>query len=128
MNLASQAFALLAAALHVLIFCMESVWFLRPGVHRRFGAATPADAEARRLFAFNQGFYNLFLAIGVFAGLVLLHSGGDVTVARTLVLFNCACMAGAGFVLFLSGGRRMARAAVMQAIFPLLAWGSWLAF
>lgn len=128
MNPACQAFALLAAGLHVLIFCMESVWFMRPGVHRRFGAATTADAEARRLFAFNQGFYNLFLAIGILVGLALLHCGGNLTVGRTLVLFSCACMVGAGVVLFLSAGRPMARAAVMQAIFPLLAWGSWLGF
>lgn len=120
MNPASQVFAFLAAALHVLIFCMESLWFMRPGVHKRFGAATIADAEARRLFAFNQGFYNLFLAVGIFVGLVLLHVG-NVTVGRTLVLFNCACMLGAGVVLFLSAGRRMLRAAVMQAVFPFLA-------
>lgn len=126
MNLISQAFAFLAAALHVLIFCMESLWFMRPSVHKRFGAATIADAEARRLFAFNQGFYNLFLAVGIFVGLALLHLGGNVIVGQTLVLFSCACMLGAGVVLFLSAGRRMLRAAVIQGIFPLLAWSFWL--
>jgi putative membrane protein len=128
MNLASQLFALLAGLLHVLIFCMESLWFMQPRIHKRFGAATTADAEARRLFAFNQGFYNLFLAMGVFAGLAMLNFGGNVTVGRTLVLFSCACMAGAGAVLFFSAGRRMLRAAVIQAIFPLLAWVFWLGF
>lgn len=127
MNLASQIFALLAAALHVLIFCMESLWFMRPGIHKRFGAATTADAEARRLFAFNQGFYNLFLAIGIFVGLAFLNFGDNVIVGRTLVLFSCACMIGAGVVLFFSAGRRMLRAAVLQGIFPLLAWAFWLA-
>lgn len=127
MNIASQVFAFLAAILHVLIFCLESLWFMRPAVHRRFGAATTADAEARRLFAFNQGFYNLFLAIGIFAGLGLLQSGNDMT-GRALVLFSCACMAGAGVVLFFSGGRRMLRAAVLQALFPVLAWICWLWF
>ena len=126
MNPASQFFALLAAALHVFIFCMESLWFMRPSVHKRFGAATTADAEARRLFAFNQGFYNLFLAIGIFAGLALLHIGGNITVGRTLVLFSCACMVGAGVVLFFSARRQMLRAAVIQAIFPLLTWVVWL--
>ena len=121
MNLASQVFALFAAALHVLIFCMESLWFMRPNVHKRFGATTTADAEARRLFAFNQGFYNLFLAIGIFVGLALLHVGGNITVGRTLVLFSCACMVGAGVVLFFSAGRRMLRAAAIQAAFPFLA-------
>jgi putative membrane protein len=127
MNLASQVFALLAALLHVLIFCMESLWFMQPKIHRRFGAATTADAEARRLFAFNQGFYNLFLALGIFAGLALLHMGGDLAVSRTLILFNCACMFCAGMVLFASAGAQMLRAAVTQALFPALAWGCWLA-
>lgn len=126
MNLATQIFALLAALLHVFIFCMESLWFMQPKIHRRFGAQTLADAEARRLFAFNQGFYNLFLALGIGAGLALLHAGGEVVVARTLVLFNCLCMIGAGCVLLMSAGVQMLRAAVMQAAFPALAWGFWL--
>jgi len=107
---------------------MESVWFMQPRVNKRFGAATTADAEARRLFAFNQGFYNLFLAIGILVGLALLHLGGNVIVGETLVLFNCACMLGAGVVLFFSAGRLMLRAAVIQGVFPLLAWGFWLGF
>jgi len=122
MPLATQTFALLAAALHLLIFGAESLWFMRPAVHRRFGAATREAAEACRLFALNQGFYNLFLALGVLAGLALLRAGGSVAVARTLVLFSCACMIGAGVVLLGSAGRRMLRAAVLQALFPLLAW------
>ncbi len=125
MNLASQVFALLAALLHVLIFCMESLWFMQPKVHRRFGAQTTADAEARRLFAFNQGFYNLFLAIGIGVGLALLYAGGNPVAGRTLILFNCACMLGAGVVLIASGGKRMLRAGVIQALFPVLAWGFW---
>lgn len=125
MNPASQLFALLAALLHVAIFGMESVWFMRSAVYRRFGARTPADAEARRLFAFNQGFYNLFLAFGVIAGLVLLHVCGSAVVARTLALFGCACMLAAALVLWLSAGRAMWRAAVMQGMFPLLAWTAW---
>lgn len=126
MNLASQSFALLAALLQVLIFCMESLWFMQPKIHQRFGAATTADAEARRLFAFNQGFYNLFLALGIFTGLALLHFGGNVLVAQTLVLFNCACVLGAAVVLFTSAGSLLLRAAVMQGLFPLLTWGFWL--
>lgn len=125
MNLPTQLFALLAALLHVLIFCMESLWFMQPKIYRRFGAQTAADAEARRLFAFNQGFYNLFLAIGIGLGLLLLHSGGDVVMARTLILFNCACMIGAGAVLLVSAGAQMLRAAVTQALFPALAWAAW---
>ncbi len=127
MNIASQVFAGIAAALHVLIFCMESLWFMRPQVYKRFGANTAADAEARQLFAFNQGFYNLFLAIGCGLGLVFLQIPDCVTAGRTLVLFTCASILGAGLVLLYSGGRRMLRAAVMQAGPPLLAIGLYLA-
>lgn len=125
MNAASQLFALLATVLHVLIFGMESVWFMRPAVYRRFGARSQVQAEARRLFAFNQGFYNLFLALGVIAGLVLLRAGGNMVVAQTLVLFGCACMLAAALVLWASAGRVMVRAALLQGVFPLLAWVCW---
>src|SRR5690348_11657214 len=107
---------------------MESLWFMQPKIHKRFGAATTSDAEARRLFAFNQGFYNLFLAVGVFIGLGLLHAGRNPVVGQTLVLFGCASMLAAAVVLLSSAGRRMLRAAVMQGIFPLLAWVFWLGF
>ena len=101
---------------------------MRPGVHKRFGAATTADAEARRLFAFNQGFYNLFHAVVVFVGLGLLHAGGNPVVGQTLVLFGCASMFAAAVVLSFSVGRRILRAAIMQGVFPLLAWVFWLGF
>ncbi|MBU6509760.1 MAG: DUF1304 domain-containing protein [Gammaproteobacteria bacterium] len=126
MNIVSQLCVLAAAVLHILIFCMESLWFMRPSIHKHFGAATAIDAEARRLLAFNQGFYNLFLALGAFVGLALVNFGGNPVVGRTLALFCCACMLGAGIVLLFSAGRRMMRAAVIQGIFPLLAWGFWL--
>ena len=125
MNLSVQVFALIAALLHVLIFCMESLWFMKPGVYKRFGAKTIEDAESKRLFAFNQGFYNLFLAIGIFVGLGLLHSGGYLQVAQTLILFCTACMFFAGIILIISGGMRMLRAGVIQLLFPLLTWVFW---
>ena len=125
MNLSVQVFALIAALLHVLIFCMESLWFMKPGVYKRFGAKTVEDAESKRLFAFNQGFYNLFLAIGIFIGLGLLHSGGYLQVAQTLILFCTASMLFAGIVLIISGGIRMLRAGVIQLLFPSLTWVFW---
>ncbi|MCB1587175.1 MAG: DUF1304 domain-containing protein, partial [Xanthomonadales bacterium] len=96
-----------------------------PGVYKRFGAKTIEDAESKRLFAFNQGFYNLFLAIGIFVGLGLLHSGGYLQVAQTLILFCTACMLFAGIILIISGGMRMLRAGVIQLLFPLLTWVFW---
>lgn len=121
MSLASQAFALLAALIHVLIFGLESLWFMRRAVYRRFGAASEEEARILRLFAFNQGYYNLFLALGVGSGLWLLHAGGNPVGGQVLVLFACACMAAASVVLLASAGARMLRAALIQGAPPLLA-------
>lgn len=120
MPVISQACAAIAAALHVVFFFMESVSFRR--VHRRFGVA-PGDVEAVRPWAFNQGFYNLFLALGVFAGLAALHAdvGLSAGAARAAVLLPCACMFGAGLVL-VATDRKLAAAAAAQALPPLVAW------
>jgi putative membrane protein len=68
-----------------------------------------------RPWAFNQGFYNLFLAVGALGGLIW---GGDK--GHAIALFACACMAGAGVVLVASD-RRMVRAAATQAVPPIVA-------
>jgi len=109
--------ALLAAVVHVLIFCMESLWWTSPEVRARF-RQTPEHAEATRLFAFNQGFYNLFLAAGTFAGLALVLVGHPGT-GLTLVSWNCLCMLGAAIVLAASAPQ-MRRGALIQGAVPLL--------
>src|SRR6185436_16552607 len=95
--------------------------FRRPSVHRRFLTA-PADVGAVRPWALNQGFYNLFLGLGVLAGVVWLHTGSSDSdvVGRTLVVFCCLCMLGAAVVL-VATDRRMVRAAATQGLFPLIA-------
>ncbi|HKC41189.1 MAG TPA: DUF1304 domain-containing protein, partial [Gemmatimonadales bacterium] len=89
--------AILAGAIHVVIFGMESLWWTSPGVRARF-RQSPEQADVTRLFAFNQGFYNLFLAIGTFAGLGLVLTGHP-RVGWTLVYWNCLFMLGAAVVL-----------------------------
>jgi putative membrane protein len=119
MPLIASLAALLAAALHVLFFVLESVTFSQPSVAARFGLTTPEQIAAVRPMAFNQGFYNLFLAIGIVGGLVLVGSG-SAEAGRAIVLFACACMVGAGLVL-LSTNRRFVRSAAIQAVPPLVA-------
>ncbi|MGH8825669.1 MAG: DUF1304 domain-containing protein [Jiangellaceae bacterium] len=113
MNSVGQVVAVLAGLLHVAIWVMESLVFSRPPFHRLF-RVRPEHVPAVRLWAFNQGFYNLFLGVGAIGGVVVLHVG-DETVGRTLALFCCACMVAAGIVLF-SSERRLWRAALVQAV------------
>lgn len=119
MPLIASLAALVAAAFHVLFFILESVTFTQPKVAARFGLSTPEQIATVRPMAFNQGFYNLFLAIGVVGGLALVASG-SVDAGRAIVLFACACMVGAGVVLYASS-RRFARSAAIQAVPPLVA-------
>jgi putative membrane protein len=109
--------ALLAGVVHVLIFCMESLWWTSPGVRARFRQTTE-QAEVTRLFAFNQGFYNLFLAVGTLAGLALVLVGHPGT-GLTLVSWNCLFMLSAAIVLAASAPQ-MWRAALIQGAAPFL--------
>ena len=119
MPLVAQVAALLAAAIHVWFFVVESVLFGRPGVAARFGLRTEEQIAAVRPMAFNQGFYNLFLAAGPVAGLIAYHAG-RVDVGRALVIYGCAFMAACGVVLFVSD-RRLWKGMIGQSAPPLIA-------
>jgi len=109
--------AIVAGTIHVVIFGMESLWWTTPGVRARF-RQSPEQADATKLLAFNQGFYNLFLAIGTFAGLGLVLIG-HARVGWTLVYWNCVFMLGAALVLA-GSAPRMRRGAVIQGAAPLV--------
>ena len=113
------AAALVAALIHVYFFVLESMWFMRPAVWRRFGIESAEDAEVTRSFAYNQGFYNLFLAAGVAIGLALV-AVGDQASGRAVTLFACGSMVAAGLVL-VAHNRSFLRAAAIQAVPPLVA-------
>jgi putative membrane protein len=70
--------------------------------------------------ALNHGFYNLFLAIGVFIGFLLLSHRALHEAGVVLILFSCASMLAASLVLVISNPK-MVRAAATQGLFPLLA-------
>jgi putative membrane protein len=109
--------ASLAAIVHVYIFVMESVLWVRPSTWKTFGIRSQDDAATIRPMALNQGFYNLFLAIGVILGLLLLTVQPGA--GFTLVFFSCASMLAASLVLVVSNPR-LARAALIQGLFPLI--------
>ncbi|TDC21781.1 DUF1304 domain-containing protein [Kribbella albertanoniae] len=115
MSVVAQVFVVVAGLFHVAIFVMESLLFRKPSTYQRFLVKDETEMNAARPWAFNQGFYNLFLAAGALGGLI---AGGDK--GHAIALFSCACMAGAGIVLVASD-RRMVQAAATQALPPILA-------
>lgn len=108
-----------AAAFHVFIFALESVRWTEPETRRIFGVASEADAITMKQLAFNQGFYNLFLALAAFLGVGLVLVGAR-TVGLTLVFAGTGMMLAAALVLVASDRSKL-RAAAMQGLLPLLA-------
>jgi putative membrane protein len=111
-------FSGLAALLHVYIFVMESLTWTSPRTRATFGT-TPETAETTKELAFNQGFYNLFLAIVTAVGLVI-DGFGHYSVALALIFAGTGSMLAAAVVLLVSSPDK-ARAAIVQGTFPLIA-------
>lgn len=107
----------LAALIHAYIFVLESVLWTRASTRRTFGVRTAEDAETLKPMAFNQGFYNLFLAIGVGVGIALLVTGTTQAGAALLFLAG-GSMVAAAVVLVLSSPK-LWRAAAIQGVLPL---------
>jgi putative membrane protein len=123
MLIAAQVVAALAALLHIVFFLFESVFWARPAIYARFGIKTQSEADIIRPMAYNQGFYNLALAIGVIVGIFLLEGhGGSFVAGKTLLIFGTACMSVAGIVLATTGRSYRAAAALqfVPAVVALL--------
>ncbi len=116
MGYAGLFFAGVAALLHIYIWVMESLTWTSPRTRATFGL-TEEEALATKELAFNQGFYNLFLAIVTIVGIVI---GGLGWVGLALIFAGVGSMLAAALVLLLSSPDK-ARAAVTQGIFPLIA-------
>ncbi len=114
---AALVLAGLAALLHVYIWVMESLTWTSARTRATFGTSE-AEAAATREMAFNQGFYNLFLALITFGGIGA-HLAGEETVGATMVLCGAGPMVAAGLVLLVSSPEK-ARAAVTQLALPLV--------
>jgi len=115
---AGLVLAVLAALLHVYIFVMESLTWTSPRTRATFGT-TPDTAESTKELAFNQGFYNLFLAIVTAIGVAAVLIGAK-AVGVALVFAGVGSMLAAALVLLLSSPDK-ARAAITQGTLPLIA-------
>ena len=106
----------LAALLHVYIFWLEALAFDTAG--RKAFQVSAEHAAVMKPWAYNQGFYNLFLAIGTAVGIALMGSNRDAGVA--LVVLGVGSMLAAAVVLITSDPSK-ARGALVQGTVPALA-------
>lgn len=120
MTTAALLLAGIAAALHVFIWTMESITWKQPGTWKRFGLESQADADTTAPMAYNQGYYNLFLAVVAIVGIVLVVVAERDDTGWALVIAACGSMVAASLVL-LSTGAGYARAAATQGTVPALA-------
>ncbi len=100
------------------IFYLESLAWTSPQARRTFGTGTVEEAAVQKELAFNQGFYNLFLAIAVALGIVL-YATGSTTAGATLVFTGTGSMVAASLVLLFSSPDKAA-AALKQGVIPAL--------
>lgn len=119
MFIAGLILAGIAAAVHVFIFYLESVAWESQRARDLFLTGTVNDAKATRFVAYNQGFYNLFLAIQVVLGVVFIFVGAH-QIGLTLIIAAVASMLAAAVILFVSSKPHRS-AAIKQGSFPLLA-------
>lgn len=117
MIIVGMIFALLAITLHLFIFYLESFAWKTKALSV-FGM-TLEQAEHTEEMAFNQGFYNLFLAIIALVG-VIVHLAGSAAVGMALMLAGLGSMLAAALLLFATSPDKRS-AAVKQGLFPLLA-------
>jgi putative membrane protein len=118
MAVLAALFVALAGLLHVYIFLMESAWWTRPKIWRRFGLTSQADADTTRALAYNQGFYNLFLAVGSILGLFV-YFGGLEQAGAALIFLSTASMFLAALVLLSTGPDKL-KSALTQGTLPLI--------
>ncbi len=126
MNLVTLIFAAMTMLIHVIVFVGESVFWLEPVIYKqavlKIGLLTEVSAheQARILevLFFNQGFYNLFVAIGGVAGIIL-YKAGKAQAGLALVSYTCFFALGAALVL--ASSTTAYPGALIQGVPPALA-------
>lgn len=114
---------LIPALIHVYIFILESLLWGQKRTNKIFGVR-PEEVAATKPLAFNQGFYNLFLAIAIMLGLHLYNAEYNAEMTRAagaaLVIYALASICAAGLVLLVSKPK-LWRGALLQIVPALVA-------
>jgi len=106
----SLGFMILSGILHINFFVIESILFQKPNGYKLF-KMTEQDHRGAKLWALNQGFYNLFFAFGMLAGVFMQQ--------QSLVVFCALSMIGAGVVLWVTAPRLL-KGALIQMVPPII--------
>jgi len=115
-----SVFVGIASLIHLFIFYLESIAWSKPATWKRFGLRSQEDADIVRPMAFNQGYYNAFLALAGIFGLILVTTPGVQQAGLTLSLYASLSMLLAATVLITSNPK-LAKAAITQGAAPLIA-------
>ena|SRR5581483_2756105 len=116
MRIAAEVLIGLVAGFHLYFWILESFLWKTPFGRRTFGISAET-AETTATLAFNQGFYNAFLAAGLAWGLGAYGLGAG----RPILTFFLVCVVVAGIVGGLTASRRIL---MVQALPGMLALGA----
>lgn len=119
MTYAAAGFAIMAAAIHGYLFVLATMRYDAPEARGVFRIATDQQAEAARPWVYQYGFFHLFLAVVVTAGVIILLWGAR-GVGVTIVVVGSALMLGTA-VLHGAVDRSLRLAAAAQGVAPVLA-------
>jgi len=124
LNPGAFVFATITVIIHALFFVAESILWLKPYIYQNILSSANStislfeQAKLLEIVFFNQGFYNLFLALGLVAGMISIKRGYFER-GITLLGFCCLFAVGAGLVLALSAGALLG--AALQSGPPMIA-------
>jgi uncharacterized membrane protein len=125
-NVFAIVFSITTIFVHVLVFVIEYMLWLKPVIYERalskLNVTTDASyyeqAKILEVLFINQGFYNMFVALGGTAGIVLYRLGKK-SEGVTLVCYVCLFALGASLVL--ASSTTAYPAALVQGLPPALA-------
>ncbi len=102
---------IIMAVIHVYVFCLETIMWGKPSTNRTF-KVTDKNAQVMRALMFNQGFYNLFLAIALLVGFFWSTHPGSLLQAQTIKDYAARSILGAGLVLWMSDPKLIKAASI----------------
>ena len=104
MSNVADVFAVLAGCVLLFASVSESVLFKNQAVHQGISEVRTADLPPQRWWSFHLGIYSVFLGAAPIIGVIAEHTHHP-HVARTLVLYGCACIFLGGVVLAFANRR-----------------------